>query len=63
MKEGISVIKKLNVILTSSFLLIIYKLFIRPHLDYMDVIYEQPNNNGLPEKVAALVITAAIRGT
>ena len=52
MKEGISVIKKLNVILTSSSLLIIYKLFIRPHLDY-----------GLPEKVAALVITAAIRGT
>ena len=35
----------------------------------MDVIYEEPNNNGLPEKVefiqhnAALVITAAITGT
>ena len=40
--EGISVIKKLNVTLLCSSLLTIYKSFIRPHLDYGDVIYDQP---------------------
>ena len=64
----ISVIKKLNVTLPRSSLLTIYKLFIRPHLDYGDVIYDQPNNNRLSEKIesaeynAALAITGAIRG-
>ena len=40
--EGIIVIKKLNVTLLCSSLLTIYKSFIRPHLDYGDVIYDQP---------------------
>ena len=67
--KGISVIKKLNVILPRSFLLIICKSFIRPHLDYGDVIYDQFNNNRLSEKIecvqysAALAITGAIRET
>ena len=44
-------------------------MFIRPHLDYGDVIYDQPNNNGLSAKIesiqynAALAITGTIRGT
>ena len=39
------------------------------HLDNGDVIYEQPNNSSLSDKIesvqynAALVITGAIRGT
>ena len=37
---GISVIRKLNVNLLRSSLLTIYKSFIRPHLDYEDVIYD-----------------------
>ena len=51
------------------FLLAIYKSFIRPHLDYGDVIYDQPNNISLCKKIesiqynAALPITGAIRGT
>ena len=62
------VIKKLNVTLPLSSLLTIYKSFIRPHLDYGDVIYDQLNNNRLSEKIesiqynAALATTGAIRG-
>ena len=47
----------------------IYKSFDRPHLDYGDVIYDQPNNSSLSDKIesvlcnAALAITGAIRGT
>ena len=40
--KGIGVIKKLNVTLLCSSLLTIYKSFIRPPLDYGDVIYDQP---------------------
>ena len=45
------------------------KLFIRPHFDYCDVIYDQPNNESFCSKIeqiqynAALAITGAIRGT
>ena len=52
--KGISVIKKLNVVLPRSSLLTIYKSFIRPHLDYGDVIYDQPNNNRLSEKIESI---------
>ena len=43
--------------------------FVRPNFDYGDVIYDQPNNSTLSNKIesvqynAALVITGAIRGT
>ena len=47
----------------------IYKSFVRPHLDYRDVItYDQPNNPSLSDKIesvqynAAPAITDAIRG-
>ena len=45
------IIKKLSVTLPLSSLLIIYKSFIRPHLDYQDIIYDQPNNNRLSKKI------------
>ena len=47
--KGISLIKNLNVTLPRSSLLTIYKSFTRPHLDYGDVIYDQPNNDKLSE--------------
>ena len=56
-------------ILPRKSLLTIYKSFIRPHLDYCDVIYDQPNNESFCSKIeriqynAALAITGAIRGT
>ena len=52
--------------LTRSSVLIIYKSFIRHHLDHGDIIYDQPNNNGLLEKNESiqynikLVITGSI---
>ena len=59
----------MNLLLPRSSLLTIYKSFVRPHLDYGDVIYDQPNNSRLSDKIesvqynAALAITGAIRGT
>ena len=46
-----------------------YKSFVRPRLDYGDVLYDQPNNENLYQKIesvqynAALAITGAIKGT
>ena len=66
---GIYLMRKLNLLLPRSSLLTICKCFIRPHLDYRDVIYDQPNLSSLANKIesvqynAALAITGAIRGT
>ena len=66
---GIHVIKSINNILPPQALLTIYKSFIRPHLDYGDVIYDQPINESLRQTIvsvqykAALTITGAIKGT
>ena len=52
--KGTSVIGKLNVNLPGSSLLIIYKYFIRPHLDYWNVIHDQSNDNELSEKIESI---------
>ena len=43
----------------------IYKAFLRPLIDYGDIIYDQPQNESLCEKLesAALAITGTIQGT
>ena len=47
----------------------VYNSFIRPHLYYGDVIYDQPNNESLSQIMesvqyrAALAITCVIKGT
>ena len=67
--KGIGVIKKLSNILPRDALLTIYKSFVRPHLDYSDIIYDQPQNESFCNKLesiqynAALAITGAIQGT
>ena len=67
--KGVNVIRKMNLLLPRSSLLTIYKSFVRPRLDYGDVIYDQPNNSRLSDKIesvqynASLAITGAIRGT
>ena len=49
--------------------LAIFKSFVRPHLDYGDIIYDQPSNEGFTQKIeriqynAALAITRTIKGT
>ena len=60
---------KLQNTLPRPSLLTIYKPFIRPHLDYGDIIYESAYNVSFQQKVesthynAALAITGVIRGT
>ena len=50
-------------------LITIYKAFIRPHLDYRDILYDQPRNaifcqkNEPVQYKAALAITGAIQST
>ena len=66
---GVNLICKLNLLLPLSSLLTVYKCFIRHHLGYGDVIYNQPNLSSLTNKVesvqynVALAIAGAIRGT
>ena len=43
-------IKRLNSILSRFSSITIYKSFVRPHLDYGDVIYDQPNNQTFADK-------------
>ena len=52
--KGIGLIRKLAHILPRKSLITIYKSFLRPHLDYGDIIYDQPNNESfcnLTEKI------------
>ena len=50
-------------------LITIYKVFLRPLIDYGDIIYDQPNDDSFCEKLesiqykAALAITVAIQVT
>ena len=65
----IGILKRLSVNLPRDALLKIYKSFIRPHLDYADIIYDKPNNESFKSKIesvqykACIAITGAIQGT
>ena len=65
----IGVMKKFSSTLSRKTLLTIYKSFIRPNLDYADIIYDKPSNEAFKNKLemvqyrAALVITSAFKGT
>ena len=67
--KGIGLIRKLAHILPRQSLLTIYKSFIRSHLDYGDIAYDQPNNENFCNTIenvqynAALAITVATKGT
>ena len=67
--KGISILHKLRYNIPRKSLITLYKSFIRSHLDFADVIYDQPNNKSFCDKIesiqynAALAITGAIRGT
>ena len=67
--KGIGLIKRLYHYLPRNSLLTIYRSYVRPHLDYCDVIYDQPHNATFSRKIetvqynAALAITGAIKGT
>ena len=65
----IVLLRKLQTLLPRAPLITIYKLFIRPHLDYADMIYNQTFNMSFQQKREtiqyniALTITGTIRGS
>ena len=67
--KGIGLLKRLRKFLPRDSLLTIYKSFIRPHVDYGDIIYDIPGNESFPQKIesvqynAALAITGCFFGT
>ena len=67
--RGIGLLRKLHHVLPRFSLLTIYKSFIRPHLDYGDVVFDQAFNESFHKRIeslqysAALAITGAIRGS
>ena len=67
--KTIGLLRKLQYVLPREPLLTIYKSFVRPHLDYGDVLYHQHYNNSFYQKVesiqynADLAITGTIRGS
>ena len=67
--KGIGIIKKLKIALPRHSLITIYESFVRPHLNYGDIINDQPNNGSLNHKTEriqynnALAITGAVKGT
>ena len=67
--RGIGLIKRLRPDLDRKTLLTIYKSYIRPHIDFADIIYDRPNVETFVNSIesiqynASLAITGAIRGT
>ena len=67
--KTIGLLPKRHNILPRPSLLTLYKRFIRPHLDYGDIIYDQAYNASFHQKLellqynACIAITGAIRGT
>ena len=65
----IGLLRKFQLILPRHSLTEIYKTFIRPHLDYGDVIYSRAFNESFYQRLesiqcnAAIAITGTIRGT
>ena len=67
--KTIGLLRKLHNTLPRLSLLTIYKCFIRPNLDYVDLIYDQAYTDSFHQKIesvqynSALAIADAIRGT
>ena len=67
--KAIGLLQKLSNLLPRQGLITIYKAFVRPHLDYGYVLYDQAFNNSFHARTesiqynACLTITGAIRGT
>ena len=68
-KKTIDLLRKFQEILPRQSLITIYKSFIRPHLDYGDIVYDRAFNESFHKNlestqyIAAIAITGAIRGT
>ena len=54
--KGIGTIRKLTKALLQHSLITIYKSFVRPHLDYGDIIYDQLNKESLNQKFHIILL-------
>ena len=64
--KTIGLLRKLQNFLPKAALITIYKAFIRPHLDYGDILFDQAYNmsfHQFSQYNACLANTTAIRGT
>ena len=68
MSKTIGLLRKFHQVLPRPSSIIIYKTFMRPHLDYEDVAFDQAFHNSFHQRLesiqynAALAITRPIRG-
>ena len=68
MNKTVDLLRKFDEVRPRPSLIVICKAFIRPHLHYSDVIFEQASNNSFHQKLeciqckAALAIAGAVRG-
>ena len=67
--KGVGLLRKMYESVPRKTLLNVYKAYVRPHLDYVDFVYDQPNNSSFAGKIeslqynSCLAITGAVRGT
>ena len=67
--KTIGLLRKLQNLLSRSTLITVYKAFVRPHLDYGDILFDETYNSSFREKLesiqynACLALTGAIRGS
>ena len=58
--KTIGLLRKFQLILPTHSLITIYKNFIRPHLDYGDVIYDRAFNESFHQRLESIQYNAAI---
>ena len=67
--RSIGLINRLRKFLPRNSLITIYKAYVRPHLDYGDIVYDYPGNTSFTQRLesfqydACLAITGCFRGT
>ena len=59
--QEIGVTRKLSKVLPWNYLITLYKSLVRPHLNYSNVFYDQPNNEKFCQKTGSVQCTLAIR--
>ena len=58
--KGIGLLRDLSNKLPRQAFVTIYKAFIRPHLDYGDILYDKPNNEAFINKIEEAEYDAAL---
>ena len=58
--KGIGLITRLRKYLSYKSLLCVYKSFVRPHLDYCDIIFDNPTNDSFTQKLESVQYNACL---